>query len=87
MPGCSKGTALQWLCQHLGVDPSQVVAFGDGENDKEMLEFAGLGLAVANAGEVCQAVADGVIGACDQDGVAIYLEEREELQWKRDQFN
>ena len=74
MPGCSKGTALQWLCQHLGVDPSQVVAFGDGENDKEMLEFAGLGLAVANAGEVCQAAADGVIGACEEDGVAIYLE-------------
>ncbi len=75
MPGCSKGTALKWLCDHLQLDPAQVVAFGDGENDKEMLEFAGIGLAVANAGEVCRAAADGIIGACEEDGVAVYLEQ------------
>ena len=75
MPGCTKGKALQWLCDHLQVDPSQVIAFGDGENDKEMLAFAGLGLAVADAGEVCRAAADGVIGRCSEDGVAAYLEQ------------
>ena len=75
MPGCTKGKALQWLCDYLKIDPSQVVAFGDGENDKEMLMFAGLGLAVADAGEACRAAADDVIGACADDGVAAWLEQ------------
>ena len=75
MPGCSKASALRWLCEYLQIDPSQVIAFGDGENDKEMLQFVGRGLAVANADEACRAVADGVIGACEEDGVAVYLEQ------------
>ncbi len=74
MPGCSKGTALKHLCDHLKIDPAQVVAFGDGENDKEMLAFAGLGFAVAGAGPVCRGAADGVIGPCEEDSVAETLE-------------
>lgn len=73
-PGCSKGAALRWLCKRLGVEGSQVMAFGDGENDREMLEFAGWGLAVGNALPSCKESADQVIGACAQDGVAEYLE-------------
>ena len=72
---CSKGTALTWLCDHLGVDPGQVVAFGDGENDKEMLRFAGIGVAMGNGNEICKAAADVVIGNCADDAVADYLEE------------
>lgn len=72
---CSKGTALQWLCDHLGVDPSQVVAFGDGENDKEMLRFAGIGVAMGNGNDLCKAAADVVIGNCADDAVADFLEE------------
>ena len=72
---CSKGTALQWLCHHLDVDPSEVVAFGDGENDKEMLRFAGLGVAMGNGNEICKAAADVVIGNCADDAVADFLEE------------
>ncbi|MBP3700426.1 MAG: HAD family phosphatase [Lachnospiraceae bacterium] len=75
MPDCSKAAALQWLCQRLGVESGQVVAFGDGENDKEMLEFAGLGAAMGNAHPACQAAADVVIGTCAEDGVAVYLEQ------------
>ena len=72
---CSKGTALQWLCDHLGVDPSQVVAFGDGENDKEMLRFAGIGVAMGNGNALCKEAADVVIGNCAEDAVADFLEE------------
>ena len=72
---CSKGTALAWLCDHLSVDPSQVVAFGDGENDKEMLRFAGIGVAMGNGNEICKAAADVVIGNCADDAVAYFLEE------------
>jgi hypothetical protein len=73
--GCSKGAALCWLCQTLNVEREAVLAFGDGENDREMLRFAGRGLAVGNALPVCKKAADQVIGACEEDGVARYLEE------------
>ena len=74
-PDCSKGAALKWLCNHLNMDPSQVVAFGDGENDKEMLSLVGLGVAMGNAHPACKAAADVVIGTCAEDGVAEYLEQ------------
>lgn len=73
VPGCTKGSSLKWLCRSLGIEGSQVVAFGDGENDKEMLEFAGMGLAVDNALPSCKAAADEIIGACRSDGVAEFL--------------
>ena len=76
VPGCSKGTSLRWLCRRLGIKGSEVAAFGDGENDKEMLEFAGRGLAVGNAQPACKAAADEVIGDCAADGVADWLEKR-----------
>ncbi len=75
MPGCSKGSTLKWLCEYLKVEPDQVVAFGDGENDKEMLTFAGIGVAVGNANPICKAAADVVIGTYAEDAVASYLEE------------
>ena len=71
---CSKGASLTWLCDKLGVGLDQVVAFGDGENDKEMLSLVGLGVAMGNAHPACKEAADVVIGTCAEDGVAEYLE-------------
>lgn len=71
---CSKGAALTWLCSKLGVELAEVVAFGDGENDKEMLSLAGLGVAMGNGHPACKAAADVVIGTCAEDGVAEFLE-------------
>ncbi|MCR4401607.1 MAG: Cof-type HAD-IIB family hydrolase [Firmicutes bacterium] len=48
-PGVSKGAALLVLCRHLGIDPREVVAVGDGPNDLSLIQTAGLGVAVANA--------------------------------------
>lgn len=72
---CSKGAALTWLCEKLGIGLDQVVAFGDGENDKEMLGLVGLGAAMGNAHPACKAAADVVIGTCAEDGVAEFLEQ------------
>ena len=47
--GTSKGTALKWLCNHLGISTDNAVAFGDSLNDVAMLSAAGMGTAVANA--------------------------------------
>lgn len=48
-PGTSKGSSLSLLCTHLGVSPSNALAFGDSDNDVEMLELVGHSYVVANA--------------------------------------
>lgn len=73
-PGTSKGGGLRWLLDHLGVDPAAVMAIGDGENDIEMIELAGIGVAVANATDHLKQVADVVVASNDADGVAEAIE-------------
>ena len=48
-PAISKGTGLAFVAEQLGFTAERTVAFGDGENDLELLEWAGFGVAVANA--------------------------------------
>lgn len=69
----SKGSALEFLCGVMGVDASESVAFGDGNNDESMLIAAGDGVAVANAVEHTRAVADHVCLDNNAPGVALYL--------------
>ncbi|HQE17029.1 MAG TPA: HAD family hydrolase [Aggregatilineales bacterium] len=72
--GVSKATALRRLLAELGIEPGEVMAIGDGENDVEMLKLVGLGVAVANATEVAKAAADVVVGSNNEDGVAEAVE-------------
>jgi Cof subfamily protein (haloacid dehalogenase superfamily) len=73
-PGVSKASGLALLADLLGFSAEQAVAVGDAENDREMLDWAGCGLAVANADERLQREADGVIPSVHSDGVAQLLE-------------
>jgi Cof subfamily protein (haloacid dehalogenase superfamily) len=57
----SKSGALAWVCARLGAAPERVVALGDGMNDVDMLEWAGLGVAVAEASGPVRAAADLVV--------------------------
>lgn len=72
--GCSKGSTLHELCSKLGISTQNVVAFGDAENDIEMVQEAGVGVAVANAMPTLKAVARYQAYNYLDDGVAIYLE-------------
>jgi len=72
--GESKAVALQVLVEHLGVDPTDVLAFGDGGNDVEMLQWAGVGVAMGNASDAVKATADAVTESVDSKGVAAYLD-------------
>jgi Cof subfamily protein (haloacid dehalogenase superfamily) len=72
--GIGKAAALAWLAASLGIDRHDVVAFGDMPNDLAMLEWAGRGVAVANAHPTVLAAADEVTVAHTEDGVAIALE-------------
>jgi len=59
--GVSKSGALEWLCERMGVRSGEVVALGDGMNDVDMLRWAGLGVAVAEAAAEVRATADLVV--------------------------
>lgn len=71
--GCSKGTTLARLCEMLGFGMENVAAFGDAENDIEMVRDAGVGVAVANAMPALKAVARYHTLNYLDDGVAVYL--------------
>jgi Cof subfamily protein (haloacid dehalogenase superfamily) len=73
-PGVSKASGLALVAGLVGFTAEQAVAVGDAENDREMLAWAGCGLAVANASELLKAEADGVIPSVHEDGVAQLLE-------------
>lgn len=74
--GASKGASMAWLCDKVGAPMADVVAFGDNINDIDMLERAGLGVAVANAEPEVLAAADLVAATNDEDGVAEVVLER-----------
>ncbi len=74
-PTASKGHALRTLSQMLSIVPEEIVAFGDNHNDIDMLQFAGLGIAMGNAHDEVKALADYVTLRNSEDGVAVALEE------------
>jgi len=71
--GVTKGGALSDLCDRLGIDSDEVVAFGDMPNDLAMLSWAGTAYAVANGHESVLAAADHVAPRNSEDGVAVTL--------------
>lgn len=73
-PNTSKGTTLKSHIEKLGVQPENVMAIGDSTNDIEMLQLAGIGVAVGNANEKLKAVADYVVASSDEHGVAEAIE-------------
>jgi len=73
-PDVSKGSGLEFVAERLGFEREQTVACGDGENDRELLDWAGFGVAVANAHEDVLARADLVVPAVQEEGVAALLE-------------
>ena len=73
-PRVTKASGLAFLAEHLGFERGRTVAFGDGENDVELLEWAGYGVAVANAHERVLAVADLVCPPVTDEGVAQVFE-------------
>ncbi len=70
----SKGKALRFIAERIGVDVKSFVAIGDSENDIELFEVAGIGVAVANAHLKLKEVADVVTSKPDGEGVVEALE-------------
>ena len=72
--GISKASGLASLAQEWGVEPADVVAFGDMPNDLPMLAWAGRSVGMANAHPEVLAAVDEVTLSHDEDGVAVVLE-------------
>ncbi|WP_114571987.1 Cof-type HAD-IIB family hydrolase [Exiguobacterium flavidum] len=72
--GVTKGTSLAFLAEKLGIAQSDVIACGDGNNDLTMIEWAGLGVAMANAQDEVKRKADHMTASNDEDGIALVVE-------------
>ena len=79
-PDVNKASGLAFLADRLGFSREGTVALGDGENDVELVEWAGFGVAVANAHERVLAAADLVCPSDDEEGVAQVIEALLELR-------
>ncbi|RSJ82424.1 Cof-type HAD-IIB family hydrolase [Streptococcus cristatus] len=68
--GVTKAFALERLAQRLEIKPEEIMALGDANNDIEMLQFAGLGVAMGNASQHVKDLADYVTDSNEENGVA-----------------
>lgn len=65
-----KGKALLAICRETGISPEETLAFGDGTNDVEMIEIAGIGVVMSNGDEEAKKKADIIAGNNNAAGVA-----------------
>lgn len=72
--GGGKDRGIEAVCHALNISPEATIAFGDGENDLSMLEYAGIGVAMGNAGDSVKARADYVTESVDAHGIARAIE-------------
>ena len=70
----TKGHALQYLAEHIGCTMEQTIAIGDAWNDREMIQAAGLGVAMGNAVPALKELADYVTLSNNEDGVKHVIE-------------
>lgn len=72
--GVQKSKGMEELCQYFGVSPKETIAIGDERNDIDMLERAGMGIAMGNAKTIVKNAADYITLSNEEDGVAAALE-------------
>ncbi|MBH0228770.1 Cof-type HAD-IIB family hydrolase [Halobacillus yeomjeoni] len=71
--GMNKAVGLDKIARYFHIPKSRVIAFGDEDNDLEMLDYAGVGVAMGNAIDELKAVAKHVTGTNEEDGIDAFL--------------
>lgn len=71
--GIDKARALDHVFREIGIDREHVIAFGDGHNDRSIIEYAGIGVAMDNAVEDIKAIANEITLSNNHDGIATVL--------------
>ena len=72
--GMNKAVGLQWLARYFNLTPAEIMTVGDNDNDVEMLQWAGLGVAMADGSSAALAAADTTVPPVTEDGVTVALE-------------
>ena len=71
--GVTKASGISAFAKEMGISIEETISFGDGGNDIPMIEAAGLGIAMGNAGDDVKAAADYITASVDDDGFAAAL--------------
>lgn len=72
--GIDKVGALDSVLGAMGMESSEMMAFGDAQNDISMIKYAGIGIAMGNAVDELKAVADEITDTCEEDGIARFID-------------
>src|SRR5699024_6596600 len=73
--GNHKAAGLQKVADYYHIPKERIIAFGDGDNDLEMIEYAGYGIAMNNAIPELKAIANDITDTNEENGVATYLQQ------------
>ena len=80
-PGIHKAKAIEHLSRYFGIKQENILAFGDEDNDMEMIEYAGHGVAMKNGIEELKNIANAITPFTnDENGLAKYLQEYFDIQ-------
>ena len=74
--GLSKAVGIEHVSKSLNIPKDRIIAFGDEDNDLEMIQYAGTGVAMGNAISTLKKVADEITDTNEQDGIALFLEKK-----------
>ena len=66
----NKWTAIEYIMQEMSINKEEVMALGDNTNDKEMIEEAGLGIAMGNSTQIIKDIADDQVSTNNEEGVS-----------------
>ena len=81
LKGVTKGDAIVELIDKLGIDKKDTYAFGDADNDVEMMEAVGTGIAMGRHSEAVEKVASMITGTVKEEGITTALEKKEHDLW------
>ncbi|WP_156854590.1 Cof-type HAD-IIB family hydrolase [Oceanobacillus sp. AG] len=73
--GMNKAVGLQKIAHYFDIPQDQIIAFGDEDNDLEMIDYAGVGVAMGNAIDELKSLAKHVTATNEEDGIGAFLEE------------
>lgn len=73
--GINKAVGLQKIAHYFDIPKERIIAFGDEDNDLEMIDYAGVGVAMGNAIDELKSVSKHVTSTNQEDGIGIFLEE------------
>ncbi|MBM7579769.1 Cof-type HAD-IIB family hydrolase [Jeotgalibacillus terrae] len=79
--GLNKAVGLKKVADHYGISKDKVIAFGDEDNDLEMLDYAGVGVAMGNGIDSVRSTAKHITGTNNEDGISLFLEDRLNIKY------